>query len=99
MVLGSKNGFFEIITNTAGRRKEAFISGGVHPLKTTYTGIPAVDSQLMALIGFFAYSLDLEQSWDVTLSFWYLMAQFFAAWCLLLLEGVRKGNAGRAASW
>lgn len=95
----TKNGFGESLADTAGRATDPYIAGGVHPFKNSYTGIPAVDAQLLVLVSFFAYMLDTPQSWAVTASFWYLLVQFFAACCLLFLEGLRRGNAGRLVTW
>lgn len=92
----ARNGFGESIANTAGR---GYIAGGVHPFKDNFTGIPAVDSLLLVLVPFFAYMLDTPQSWAVTASCWYLLVHFLAACCLLFLEGLRRGNAGRIVSW
>jgi hypothetical protein len=99
MVMGAKNGFFDAITNTTTRPGSPYIPGGVHPLKTTYTGIPAIDHQLLNLVAFFASIVDSEQTWGITASYWYGMTQYFAACCLLFLESLRKGNSWRAVSW
>ncbi len=95
----NKNGAGESIKNSAGRAVDAYIPGGVHPFKNTYTGIPAIDNTLLVLVPFFAYILDTPQSWAITASMWYLLAHFFSACCLLFLEGVRRGNSGRVVSW
>jgi hypothetical protein len=99
MFMGTKNGFFDAATTTAGRPKDPYIPGGVHPLKTTFTGVAPIDSQLQILVGFFSYIIDGERTWGVTASYWYLILQFLPACLLLFLEGSRKGNAGRIVSW
>jgi hypothetical protein len=93
------NGAGESIKNSAGRAVDPYISGGVHPFKNTYTGILAIDNTLLKLVPFFAYILDTPQSWAITASLWYLLTHFFAASCLLFLEGLRRGNGGRIVSW
>ncbi|OIW28252.1 hypothetical protein CONLIGDRAFT_370509 [Coniochaeta ligniaria NRRL 30616] len=95
----NKNGAGESIRNSAGRAVDPYISGGVHPFKNTYTGISAIDGMLLMLVPFFAYALDTPQSWAITASFWYLLTHFLAACCLVFLEGLRRGNSGRAVSW
>lgn len=100
MVAGSKNGFFEAIgACSRGTTGEPYIPGGPAPFKTNYTGISAVDNQLLVLVTFFATLIDGEKSWAVRLSLWYLMVQLWAGWSLLSLEGLRKGNRGRVVSW
>lgn len=99
MVAGFKNGFFEAITNCAQEATIPYIPGGPAPFTTQYTGIAALDNRLVFLVAFFAALIDGEKGWEVTLSFWYLMAQLWAGWTLLSLEGLRNGNKGRAVSW
>ena len=93
------NGMTESIENSAGRAVDPFVPGGVNHFKNTYTGIAVVDGWLMMLVPFFAYIIDTPQSWGITASFYYLVATYFAACCLLFLEAQRLGNAGRGVSW
>lgn len=99
MYMAGKNGAVASIKNSAGRPVDPYISGGVHPFKTTYTGVKAIDHQLLVLVPFFAYILDAPHTWGTTASLWYLLAHFFSAYALLSLEGLRRGNAGRIVSW
>lgn len=99
-VAASQNGLFESITKSSSYGvKNRYFLGGPAPYKTTYTGLEAVDNQLSTLIAFFTYIIDGPKTWDVVLVYWYLMAQFCAGWTLLSLEGLRRGNRGRAVSW
>jgi hypothetical protein len=100
LVTSSKNGLFDSIANSVGRDdQQKYIPGGPTPIRTTFTGIKHVDTQLLTLVTFFAFLIDGPQAWNDTLSFWYLMAQLYAGWCLVVLEGRRKGNRGKAVSW
>ncbi|KAI0834858.1 hypothetical protein F5Y06DRAFT_278085 [Hypoxylon sp. FL0890] len=74
--------------------------GAPAPFKREFTGIRALDQQLAVLIGFFAALIDdAGASWDTTAFFVWGMAQFVAAWTILMLEGRRSGNRGRLVSW
>ncbi|KAJ9150778.1 hypothetical protein NKR23_g3349 [Pleurostoma richardsiae] len=98
---GSQNGLFEVISNSAGRpaASERYIPGGPEPIRTRYTGIVAIDDHVIVLVAFFTFLIDGPQTWDITLSYWYLMAHFCAGWTLMALEGLRKGNRGKLVSW
>ncbi|KAK9791696.1 hypothetical protein SCARD494_07485 [Seiridium cardinale] len=69
----------------------------------SYTKIPSIDSRLAILFEFFAQGL-MSQGSDngldvqAILAMSYLAAQFGGAWYLLVLEGLRKGNAGTVLS-
>jgi hypothetical protein len=98
---GSQNGLFEVISNSAGRpaASERYIPGGPEPIRTRYTGVVAIDDHVIVLVAFFTFLIDGPQTWDITLSYWYLMAHFCAGWTLMALEGLRKGNRGKLVSW
>ena len=99
---GFKNGLFDSIARSVGHEvevKDKYFPGGPAPYKTTYTGIEAIDGQLVTLIAFFTYIIDGPKTWDAVLVYWYLMSQFCAGWTLLSLEGLRKGNKGHVVSW
>ncbi|KAI1609798.1 hypothetical protein EDD36DRAFT_444876 [Exophiala viscosa] len=64
------------------------------PMKQTYTGIGPVDKQLTVLVSFFYTAIDGNRA-DVSLSFLYLGGQVLAAWVLITIESLRKGNQGK----
>jgi len=100
MVCGFNNGFFDAINaGTQVPQEQAGLPGCIAPLKTTYTGIAAVDSQLGVLAGFFCALLDGDQGWGLRVSGYYLMVQCMVGWSLLSIEGLRFGNKGRLAGW
>ncbi|KAK3688187.1 hypothetical protein B0T22DRAFT_479455 [Podospora appendiculata] len=97
-----RNGFFDVIHNTVGGRAvpaDRYIPGAPEPLKLSYTGVAPVDGYLLGMIGFFSPFLDGERTWDVDVSYWYIMVHLCAGWVLMSVEGMRKGNAGLAVSW
>lgn len=64
------------------------------PLIRKYTGIAAVDKQLVILVTFFARAVDGSTSGFAS----WAMSQFGAAWYVMVLEGLRLGNQGRIVS-
>ncbi|KAI8950906.1 hypothetical protein F4801DRAFT_590099 [Xylaria longipes] len=75
------------------------LRGAPSPFLTSYTGVSAVDHQLCVLVSFFSAIIDGNVSWNVTMFYVWGMAQFAAAWTLLVLEAKRAGNRGRLVSW
>lgn len=66
------------------------------------TGVEHVDSLIRILLAFFAQGVQrCGEGIDVeaTLAFAYLAAQFGAAWYVIALEGLRRGNKGTKLSW
>ncbi len=61
-------------------------------------GVEAIDSLLIQLVPFFCILIDGKKSWDDAVSNWYLTSQWAAAWTLLSLEGIRRGNRGGRAA-
>lgn len=60
MGTSSRNGLFAALTKAAGhgvKAKSKYFPGGPAPYKTTYTGVEAIDNQLLVLIGFFSVIL------------------------------------------
>lgn len=101
-VTADKNGLLAAISRAVGRDvnpKFKHFPGGPKPYKFTYTGIAAIDAQLTTLISFFVLILDAPKTLDTVWVSRYLGTQFLAGWLLLTLEGLRKGNKGRAVSW
>ena len=99
---GVQNGLFDAIHNAVTGHEGAvppYLPGGPLPYCTTFTGVPVIDRPLLGTVAWFILMIDAPQTWDVRLSFWYLMAQFCAAWCLISLEGQRRINRGRLVSW
>lgn len=92
------NGLGEALTSvTSGA--VASLKGAPSPFLSTYSGVAVVDQQLSAMICFFSAIIDGNVSWDVTVFYVWGMAQFAAAWTLLVLEAKRAGNRGRIVSW
>jgi hypothetical protein len=100
LITGGTNGLFETITFTTGQfATKPYIPAGPQPIRTTFTGVYPIDRQLLVLVSFFTFIIDGPQTWDVRLSYWFLMAHFSAGWCLVSLEGLRRGNRGKLLSW
>ncbi|KAJ2897696.1 hypothetical protein MKZ38_004473 [Zalerion maritima] len=101
LVVGSLNGFFEALGASADLPdpSERYMPGGPVPFTGTWTGFEPLDGLLRGLVSFFSSAIDGAQTWDVTLSYHYIMLNFFCGWNLLVLESFRAGNQGRAVSW
>lgn len=101
LAAGSQNGLFDAIANTVGggAKSQKYIPGAPMPLRTVFTGVPALDGHLLALVCFFSSFMDGEKSVASSVASWYLMVQFCLAWMLLVLEGMRRGNRGSILSW
>lgn len=95
---GLHSGLFAVLT-AASQAADPYVPGGPAPFRTSYTGIDGLDKHLMSLITSFSFLTDGPQTWSTTLAYWYLMMQLFAGWDLVVLEGHRRGNRGRAVSW
>ncbi|KAI1755410.1 hypothetical protein F4782DRAFT_404214 [Xylaria castorea] len=92
------NGLSDVLSSVSSG-DAASLRGAPSPFLTSYTGVSAVDFQLCAMISFFSAIIDGNVSWDVTMFYVWGMAQFAAAWTLLVLEAKRAGNRGRLVSW
>lgn len=94
--LGFKNGVFDIIRGLV-EQDEALFPGSNQPLLKNYTGVKSLDTQLAALVTFFAPVVDLN---DAPLALFSLfgLGQFGAAWTLLVMESMRLGNRKRVVS-
>lgn len=98
----AKNGLLDALTRSSGYEAiEKYFLGGPSPYMTKYTGIRLIDNHLVALNGFFVMIIDGPATWDVTVTYWCLMAEVCAAWVFIRLEGYRGGNKqrGRLANW
>ena len=88
-----QNGLLKILEHQT--EPGAVIPGSmVAPMKQTYTGIGVVDKQLTVLVSFFYTAIDGNRA-DVSLSFLYLGGQVLAAWVLITVEGLRRGNGAK----
>ncbi len=94
--LGFSNGTFNSITDHV-TQPSASLPGTNFPLLKTYTGFKPVDYQLSTLVTFFAPIFDES---DVNLKLFGIMAagQFGGVWLLMMVEGLRVGNRGKAIS-
>ncbi|KAI1282431.1 hypothetical protein F5Y07DRAFT_352535 [Xylaria sp. FL0933] len=92
------NGLGEALTAVTSGSVKA-LKGAPSPFLSSYTGVDAVDKQLGAMISFFSAIIDGNVPWDVTMFYVWGMAQFAAAWTVLVLEAKRVGNRGRLVSW
>ncbi|KAI0202209.1 hypothetical protein F4808DRAFT_82709 [Astrocystis sublimbata] len=91
------NGLSDVL-GAVGSGATASLKGAPAPFITSYTGIAVVDYQLCGMISFFSALVDGNVPWDVTVFYVWGMAQFAAAWTLLVLEAKRAGNRGRVVS-
>lgn len=73
------------------------LPGTQEPIKTSYTGIELVDSQLGVLALFFWEMVDGSRP-NASLFCFYFGGQLAAGWSLLILEGLRNGNRWRIIS-
>lgn len=62
-----------------------------------FTWIGPIDKQLRTLVAFFAPVVD-PANVEINLFCIFGVGQFGAAWALLMLEGMRRGNNGLAVS-
>ena len=73
------------------------LPGTKFPLKLAYTGISAVDGQLVKLALFFWPVIDGSVP-SASMQGLHFGGQIVAAWGLMLVEGMRFGNRGRLVS-
>ena len=73
------------------------LPGTQEPIKTSYAGIEAIDSQLGVLTVFFWGMVDGSLP-NASLFSFYFGGQLVAGWCLLLMESLRNGNRWRIVS-
>ncbi|KAK8048447.1 hypothetical protein PG994_010177 [Apiospora phragmitis] len=110
--LGSlqKTGLGALIKAAVAGDRASF-PGGPAPFKRHWCGLAPVDGTLSTLVAFFSAIIDGANSantngdnntvvdWDSYLFYVWAMAQFIAAWAMLLLESLRVGNRGRLVSY
>ena len=73
------------------------LPGTKEPLKTVYTGIPAIDYQLTVLALFFWENVDGSNPAGSLFCF-HFATQVTCGWGLLMIEGLRHGNRWRVIS-
>lgn len=96
MVLGGSNGTFKELRELLTQKIPLFPGSDAALLKH-YTGVKAIDRQLLVLVTFFAPVVDQGYN-DLTLFSIEGAGQFGAAWTLLLMESLRRGNKGKLVS-
>jgi hypothetical protein len=77
--------------------QEPLLPGSTEPLLLTYTGITAVDRQLVTLVSFFSPVTDGSSN-ELSVFALFGLGQLGAVWTLLVMESLRKGNSGRLVS-
>ena len=74
-----------------------WLPGTKQQLGRVYTGVGPVDYQLAVLAVFFWELVDGSMP-NGSLQAFHLAGQFGAAWTIVVIEGLRKGNRGRIVS-
>lgn len=97
------NGLGEVlmdVSGVSGKESPPDLLHAPAPFKRSFTGISFIDGQLGPLVVFVASLVDDPGASYSTWAFFIdSMGQFVAGWTLLVLEGRRSGNRGRAVSW
>lgn len=94
--VSTANGFFTQITNILSQENPLW-PGTEESLIRTFTGVKAIDGQLMTLTTFFSPVADGHNAAIKGFSIFGL-GQFGAIWTLLVMESLRKGNSGKLVS-
>ncbi|KAI0408783.1 hypothetical protein F4802DRAFT_549097 [Xylaria palmicola] len=92
------NGLGDVLA-AVGSGATTSLRGAPSPFLRSYTGLSAIDGQLSGMVGFFSAIIDGNVPWDTTMFYVWGMAQFAAAWTLLVLESKRVANRGRLVAW
>ncbi|KAI1324848.1 hypothetical protein F5Y16DRAFT_379733 [Xylariaceae sp. FL0255] len=79
--------------------RAASLTGAPAPFEHSYSEISALDGLVAGMVLYFSALVDAAPSANVLLFYVWGMAQFCAAWTVLVLEGRRNGNKGRAVAW
>ena len=90
------NGTADFLSQMKGHGPHV-LPGTEEPLKRIYTGIPRLDRQLVLLTVFFWKVVDGSMP-GASLQAFLMIGQFGGAYGLMILEGLRTGNRGRAVS-
>ena len=95
-IVSTNNGLFKQIGELA-EQKQPMFPGSKSTLMLEYTGIAPIDKQMSTLVTFFA---PVVQGGNEALNLFSIFGfgQFGGAWTLLVLESLRRGNQGKAAS-
>ena len=72
-------------------RKLQLLPGTEEPVRTVYTGVPAIDDQLTVLTLFF-WEIVNGSNPSASLFCFYFATQVACGWGLLVMEGSRHGN-------
>ena len=73
------------------------LPGTKEPVRTVYTGYPAIDYQLTVLALFFWENVDGSNP-SASLFCFHFATQIVCGWGLLMIEGLRDGNRWRILS-
>lgn len=96
LILGGSNGTFDELRGLL-TQKIPLLPGSDAALLKHYTGIKAIDRQLLILVTFFAPVVGHGNN-DLRLFSIQGAGQFGAAWTLLTMESLRLGNKGKLVS-
>lgn len=100
-----RDGFFDALkVCTSTPSKAQCILNTPQPYQAHFkTNIPKVDGLFAVLFEFFGQGLSSDSAGGLdlngVLAGIYLVAQFGAAWHLIALEGLRRGNVNKILSW
>jgi hypothetical protein len=95
-ILASKNGTVAVLEAMADQATP-LLPGTTDFLVTKYTGIAAVDKQLIILVSFFAPVLDDKNS-ALKLFSIFGLGQFGASWAIMQMESLRQANSWKVVS-
>ena len=87
---------FVLSIGSLGEVKPTSVVPGIsEPLRLSYTGVAGIDQQLVVLFKFFWPVVNGTEP-GLSLFSVYFFGEISGAWALILLEGIRSGNRGRA---
>ena len=95
-ILAGSNGTVAILEALA-KQDVPLLPGSNDPLLKAYTGVGPIDRQLTILVVFFSPVLDPRNGALMLYSIFGL-GQFGAAWTIMMMEGMRRGNKGKIVS-
>ena len=83
--------------SVGGEKPASVLPGTSEPLRLAYTGVAGIDQQLVTLFQAFWPVVDGTAP-SLSLFSVFFFGEITGVWALLLLEGIRSGNRGRAFS-